>query len=137
MLTKENKPNKTKKIAFMPATPMKAPAFALMAFMALVPGQAYAAGGTNAISSMFSTVKDSVLGPIYYGLLGVIGFAAAIAIVVMLVKGTSDPRGEGRSKWFTGAVIVLGIVLLAAFLPMLINWVVGLGSNSHLSGIES
>ena len=89
----------------------------------------------NPITTIFSTVSNNFINPVYSGICLVLGGVAAIAFLVMLVRGIFDARGEHRSRWMFGIGVLAAILLLAAFLPDIVNWVLSLSGNSAITGV--
>ena len=85
--------------------------------------------GGNVISNIFSTVNDQFLNPIWSGLCLVIATVLAIAFLVIVIRGALDPRNEKRSNWATSLGALAAVMLVAAFAPDFINWVLGLAGG--------
>ena len=90
----------------------------------------------NPITSIFDTVQNSFLHPAYSGLLLCIATVAAIAFIVLVIRGATDPRNERRTGWIAGCVALFGVCLLAAFVPDIVNWIMGLGGSGPVSSVS-
>ena len=90
----------------------------------------------NPITNIFNTVQNSFLHPAYSGLLLTIATVAAIAFIVLVIRGATDPRNERRTGWIAGCVALFGVCLIAAFVPDIVNWIMGLGGSGSISSVS-
>lgn len=84
---------------------------------------AYAAT-SNPITKIFNSIEDSVLKPIYYGLIGIVAILACIILIKEIIQAATAGPGGRKNDHIAQCVVILGICLVCAFLPEIIKWVV-------------
>ena len=90
---------------------------------------------SSSITQIFDTLTNQVAYPIYYGLLGVIVVVAAIVLVKDIISFATSPQGQEQRGHIKQAAIVLIAAMLLGFVPLLINWFIGL-SGSGIGGVN-
>ena len=108
----------------------------VMAIVVMLAPQAAYAAGANMIDQAFNIVQNQVLYRVYWGLVGIVAVTALIIIIVELLCGVFDPDGQKRSGWIKRAAIVLAICFVAAFAPLLVNWVIDQAGTGTVSGVN-
>lgn len=89
---------------------------------------AYADEASSAIESIFGTARNSILMPVYYGLLSVIAVIALIVLIVEIVQGATSPSGR-QNDHIKQCIIIIVLCLVMGFAPTIINYIIGLGDS--------
>lgn len=104
--------------------------------IAATPAFAAKSKGGNAITNVFGQIKDNGLNPFYKGLIGLVAFIVAIILVKEIIQAATAGPGTRKSDHIAQCIVVLIILLIAAFLPEIVGWVIDMGNNPNMQGID-
>lgn len=90
----------------------------------------------NPILALGQVIDVQVLKTSIDVLRGIIIGLGTLFLMIYLIRGYADPKGEKRTGWIVYVVLILVILMLVSFIPDFVNWASGVSGNGSIATVS-